>query len=367
MDGLRGVAAIAVVLFHLPGYHISRADFDAAFPDRLDSILARGQFGVHVFFVLSGFVIAYSLRHITITVDSAWRFIARRSLRLDPPYWIFLITCASLGITVNGNVSAFDVLGHLAYLEFILRLDIIDNVFWTLCIEIQWYLFYLVVLLVSQRTRIPVSLITLPLLFVSLPLSTDSPFGRYNDATIPWYLQSNTSLLANYVYFYLGSTCSAAYQRHKQIDLVLFVGGCALAFTTSCFLKLESLAIGATSAAFIYFCCVTASQPSMLCCGPLQFLGRISYSLYLTHWPVLMITIGAVRKLFPTELGTRVAVFTSFSSCIGAAYFYWRLIEQPSLRISKRIDRSSTSSALGSLPENLEIRSRHNTTTAISD
>jgi peptidoglycan/LPS O-acetylase OafA/YrhL len=84
VDGLRGIAASIVVLCHLV-YRVNAHLLE------LD-----GYIGVAMFFVLSGYVI-------TMTVgdnQSSWRFLgrfaARRSLRLDPPYWASIATAIAL-------------------------------------------------------------------------------------------------------------------------------------------------------------------------------------------------------------------------------------------------------------------------------
>lgn len=64
IDGLRGLAALSVVLFHL---HVAIDHLiPSAFPSYLSQIFSFGYLGIQIFFVISGFVIAYSLRDIHI-------------------------------------------------------------------------------------------------------------------------------------------------------------------------------------------------------------------------------------------------------------------------------------------------------------
>src|SRR6476619_3658253 len=85
IDGLRGIAALLVVLFHLH-LAVSRTATDWLwFP--IDWIAKNGDKGVDIFFVISGFVIAMSVSKGARTFGYFGRFILRRSIRLDPPYW----------------------------------------------------------------------------------------------------------------------------------------------------------------------------------------------------------------------------------------------------------------------------------------
>src|SRR3981081_2743080 len=120
VDALRGIAASAVVLFHAAeGGHIS-ALFDQA-PFGIQTLLRHGDFGVAIFFVLSGFVIAHSLRAEPLTIPGALRFMLKRSIRVDPPYWaaiavaILFSTLASMIVSTRPAEanSAPQIASHL--------------------------------------------------------------------------------------------------------------------------------------------------------------------------------------------------------------------------------------------------------------
>jgi peptidoglycan/LPS O-acetylase OafA/YrhL len=113
--------------------------------------------------VLSGFVIAYSVRSGTYTLDYLGSFVVRRSIRLDPPYWVAIFMESTLiwlslwmGISVGSLPSPGQFLAHFVYLRNLLGLGDIVAGFWTLCYEIQFYVFLIVLLVVGHglRTRI---------------------------------------------------------------------------------------------------------------------------------------------------------------------------------------------------------------------
>ena len=98
IDGLRGIAALAVAWFHIYAQN-GGTPLAEAMPHALNLASVRGRFGVQLFFAISGFVIAYKLpndRSIWRPVDAGIYFI-RRSVRLDPTYW-FALACYLVGV-----------------------------------------------------------------------------------------------------------------------------------------------------------------------------------------------------------------------------------------------------------------------------
>lgn len=149
VDGLRGRAALAVVLFHAgEGQHIGH--LLAELPPWFREGIGKGYLGVPVFFVLSGFVIAHTLFEKPMTLRSFGHFTLGRSLRLDPPYWaaiaatIAFATVASIMVTGRQTevYSVQQLAAHVLYLQEITGHRKINSVFWTLCLEIQFYLVY---------------------------------------------------------------------------------------------------------------------------------------------------------------------------------------------------------------------------------
>lgn len=161
IDALRGVAAMAVVLDHLLLMSPYGQDFT-----RVISVEAGMQLGagVEVFFVISGFVIAYSLRHGLGGWRAAGNFAVRRQIRLDPAYWTVLLlvvvafawgwlperatdlpppeVSAEAGGGLGG-VSLWAVLGNMVYMQKLAGLPQVLEVAWTLCIEVQFYLVFM--------------------------------------------------------------------------------------------------------------------------------------------------------------------------------------------------------------------------------
>ncbi len=121
------------------------------------SMHTAGHLAVDVFFVLSGFVICYSLRGVRVTGRFFVNFMLRRSIRLDPPYWLSIVLVLGvLGLqaAVTKNTSNLPPIGsivaHVFYLQEILGYPEINIVNWTLCLEIQFYLTFCLALALIQ-------------------------------------------------------------------------------------------------------------------------------------------------------------------------------------------------------------------------
>src|SRR5471030_1474645 len=144
-DALRGIASLAVAWNHLA------VSNDVFFPSSSfhDTGAAIGWAGVAAFFVISGFVIPYSLHRAKYRIRDYGLFLLKRLIRLHPPYIASIIIALGLSYAAlltpgyQGTpipVSVRLILVHLGYLNAFLGYDWIIGVFWTLAIEMQYYL-----------------------------------------------------------------------------------------------------------------------------------------------------------------------------------------------------------------------------------
>ena len=339
LDALRGIAALAVAWFHFyrltPLYHT----LDPVVPAPLETALKLGFVGVDIFFVLSGFVIAYSVREARITPRFLGRFALRRSIRLDPPYWITIAIAIALTAawgwmtgTPADLPSVREVLAHMAYLQNILGYRNIVSVFWTLAYEVQFYLVLVILLGLAQlgarSANASVRRMTAPVLFVPLAvislvlLATETmTWGWFIDW---WYA------------FFLGAVTFWALAGRVRMAWwgVLFAATLAAALRNG---DVQPFVVLATAAAILGVG-LAGRLRSWLNVRPLQFLGRISYSVYLVHF------LGAtVIKLGMSRIGGSVAgallLFVAANVVsILAAWLMYRLVEAPSLRLTKHPD-----------------------------
>src|ERR1700732_970273 len=128
IDVIRFLAALSVVGFHL-GYLNNAADFKAIWP-----VTWFGWIGVEVFFVLSGFVIANSANG-----ANPMQFLKGRALRLYPAAWCCAILTLFVRSAISGEPLAEVLPSYLRSLALVPKGPWIDDVYWTLAIEIGFY------------------------------------------------------------------------------------------------------------------------------------------------------------------------------------------------------------------------------------
>lgn len=303
-----------------------------------------GCYGVNVFFVLSGFVIAHSLRQMSTKQDFA-KFILRRQLRLDPPYWCVLGLCV-LAVIVQNHLpglqpekpySASDIAFNLLYLQRIVKVGDIVGGSWTLCLEIQFYLLYASMLLCGQflqRFRgfsnfdLCVSGLVTAVAFLSLYRSFVGNTGAW--FTDYWFYFASGVLCYR---VFAGTTPPAFF--FATVGLI-FLGGTVSAEGT---ITVPFLTTVITALA-IYAACRMNKLGTWLAHPIFQYFGRISYSLYLvnilTAWTVLRIGYKVSGDNSAASI-LWFAVAAGFS--VIAANALYLFAEKPSLAFSEKVKK----------------------------
>ncbi len=151
IDGLRFLAIMPVVLYHVRNFLLVKGEDSSAFvaeTDWLAHLTAHGHYGVQLFFVISGFVLALPFAAHALQAAPPVRlrnYYLRRLTRLEPPYVLCLLICFCLFIVI-GKASAIALLPHLAAgLTYSHSLvygthNLLNLVTWSLEVEIQFYL-----------------------------------------------------------------------------------------------------------------------------------------------------------------------------------------------------------------------------------
>lgn len=152
IDLLRGVACIAVVFFH----YLSRAPIAGWMPGALhpmsNAFAQYGYLGVHLFFMISGFVILLSARG-----ASPRSFVASRISRLYPAFWAAAsLTAAATWISGDTRfmVSPSTYLINLTMFPHWFKVGYVDGAYWSLAVELHFYIFVWLALRFKLYTRI---------------------------------------------------------------------------------------------------------------------------------------------------------------------------------------------------------------------
>jgi peptidoglycan/LPS O-acetylase OafA/YrhL len=329
LDGMRGIASLAVVVFHVLRPALDEVSKTAG------GLAEYGFHGVTLFFVISGFAISQSLAGSWIAPQTAGRFLLRRVVRLDPPYWasIALVLVVSHVARLalhqpNGVPTDLKlVLANIFYVQYFLRMPGISDVYWTLAFEIQFYVLLVVLWAVQQRLEKRLSERS------AFALTFVGPLGYSLLVMRGWAPSVPGACSAWWYVFFVGVAAQRLVARH---DLPSFA-------VTLC---LVALAAGSGSTAWtaLGFALLIALGDRRhklrlwLSGRTWQLLGRISYSLYLTHWVVGGRLTNLLNHFSPSSPLARLGTaLVGLVVSILFAYMFWWTIERPSLALSRTI------------------------------
>jgi peptidoglycan/LPS O-acetylase OafA/YrhL len=313
LDVLRGLAAVAVLLFHyLTRYdqkYIPRGDVPFGFAD--------GAYGVHLFFVISGFVIFMTLSRCKTASD----FLVSRLSRLYPAYWAAaLLTCAvgTWWPLPDQHYSVMQLLTNLTMLQGFGQVAPIDGVYWTLNVELCFY----AVMLALFASGLLASTVRLSVVWLAAAAGTH--LLSYLGFAVPETIRQ-VFVLKYAALFVAGINFFEIYEKGPTAIRVALILGCLL---------VHWIDYGAASAErvlviFGLVAVAVSGRARFVCVRPLVWLGTISYSLYLTHQ---MIGFAVIRSLSGDRIPSIVAVPATMILALTMASAMTYFVERPALR-----------------------------------
>lgn len=347
IDGIRFVAILSVVVFHLGGFIHARDVNHYSFPismDWLKIITDRGHIGVPLFFVLSGMILGLPFaKHYLQGAPKVVlkNYFLRRLTRLEPPYILALTLLLAGSVWVAKNLTADEALpsyfSSVFYVHNILYgkevLPLINCVTWSLEVEVQFYI--LAPLLASvfnikstsyRRLGIVISAI----IFFILPVYIQLPFISLFD-----YLS----------YFLLGFLLADLYLI-SPVQSIRFKNAYALLCLTFMFsfdgnelndssMKLIwHLLIGFTLFAFCYLIIISKAG-RLLSKEFFTHIGGMCYSIYLLHFSVISFLGGYLMAMKISEISfinESFYVVALLCAILLVSSFFYLLIERPCMK-----------------------------------
>lgn len=308
IDALRGIAAISVTFFHLTG--------SSGLSLNLASYGKYGYLGVEVFFVISGFILPYSMHRTSYNTNDFGRFILKRIIRIYPAYFIAILLGIILPLlTSRAIVSLSAISAHFVFLNSILGLDWISPVFWTLAIEFQFYLL-------------------IGLLFEYISDSNQKSLILITSLTIISFFLKNVSFIFHWFPFFAIGMLTYNYKFTNMPNYLMGAAGLILLIIVDYIFGLPETIASAFAFLFIIFIKMenkNGFNKIML------WLGAISYSLYLVHWDVGRTVVGLSRHIPVVGHYEALRVCIGLIASILAAYLLYILIEKPSIKFSGKI------------------------------
>lgn len=319
LDVLRGIAALNVVLFHYTSKF--RTNFGHSFSRAYD--WDYGQYGVELFFMISGFVIFMSLQGNT----SLEAFAFKRFSRLYPTYWICVFLTffvVSLAKDPGIEPQPFSVLlWNLPMVQGAFNIPNIDGVYWSLIPELFFYsmLGVLYLLKLLQQTR---RLALIWLLLMILNAIYKLPLGAY-----VLNLQYGMFFMAGILFYKL---------KYEQGDWRehLLIGAC---FLTAIVVQPSLRFFYVCTVSFSLFYLFVYNRITFLSWKPFLFLGYISYPLYLLHQNIGFILIRKLGQYLSSEIA---AILLTMISVILLAWLVTRFVEKPILHFLRNLRLNRT-------------------------
>jgi peptidoglycan/LPS O-acetylase OafA/YrhL len=342
----------------LPGYpQLGRSTYNYA--------INYGRTGVHLFFVLSGFLLFQPYARWLLRLGprpSALLFYKRRILRVGPAYWASLTL-----LLLAGPLTAFMLVNAAAHALFIFNAFPataygFNSVFWTMAVEVQFYailpLLGLCAHLLSRLISPPLAaaLLVLGMIAASLgetelaqvkPLTGHPILATvlFADTSLPYWLQVFAGGIAcSVVYTYLTGVRPrlAAAPVVRMSALLLFLGGVAgglaLAFLPAGrALSAKNLLFGVCYGALllgVLFGPTMVGRP--FAARPVRFVGLISYSLYIWHTVVLAALLPLQLAVTTVQAQVLVGVALGLPLSLMVAYVSFQLTERPFFAARKR-------------------------------
>ena len=338
LDGLRGIAVLTVVLSHLSLLHIN------PFPIDFTGI---GKCGVYLFFVLSAFLLTYQFfeRGIqsSFTVQALANYFWRRALRVLPLFYLVVLVG---GITTRFFASDLGGAGFpytLTLREMVAHFLLLEGtgVLWSVPVEFKFYFLLPLIaggFLLTGRKGAAVDVIMAVSLIALLQHWFPTSALSLGTVDLRYFL----------AVFVIGSLCASIafkvpFDRHPGVASAIAWTIAAILILTvpsiysavirpvpTGYFQKSLLFYAILWAAFLYMALhAEGCLRSLLTSRFLVFMGRISFSVYLLHFPILRIC----HKLAP---GSRWVGALAFLLILGVATVSYRLIERPLSRIRLR-------------------------------
>jgi len=311
LDSLRGVAILTVIASHfVPEFAIGQVAGDV--------VASLGRFGVLLFFLLSGYLIFRNLTRQPLAI-----FVSRRLFKIIPSYLVNVAVIALMGVVFADSFARYSPATYLwnaVMLSGVAKVETISGVYWTLFIEIKFYLLAAVFYRLFGVRR-------WDWLLAALILA---------NAGIVALRGHGSQFLTFTPVFFVGIALfqaeQAGWSRNARIRLVavcLIVSASLSAFDTP-YAFYSPAYVVAETALFAWVLSRGAGNAA------LGFMGRISYSHYLYHGVIGYWLFAVLRPVWP--IGTAMLVLAVFAATTLIAFLFYHGVEVPMVAVGKRCE-----------------------------
>lgn len=331
LDGLRGVAAIAVVIFHFMEFVV---------PDYADSFIGHAYLAVDFFFCLSGFVVAYAYDS-RIKKLGSWEFLKLRLIRLQPMVFIGAII-GLMTFVLDPFHHFYEIHGFKATLTMFISSAFMipypamperyNNLFyfnpptWSLFWEYVANIFYAIIIFrLHKKILMPLTITAACILVYAA--------SRFGNLSIGWGAENWVGGAVRLFYSFLAGIL--VYRCQWRITNSLGFGVMAALLSLAFFMPYNVPINWMTEPLIVIFyfpflvslgAGIRLSEKTQPIC---KFLGDISYPLYMVHYPFLWVFLSYLETQHPSmhQLYVQIPVITCL--LIGFAWLVLKLVDEP--------------------------------------
>lgn len=343
LDALRGIAAQLIVWHHL-AYYGPLSDLARPLtPFLIDALHHHARMAVQVFLVIGGFVTAQHLDSLRqLQLRDFLREVAHRYRRTGGPYLVSLVLAVAANAIADHwmdhrSISAAPTVGqliaHAFYLQDILGYEALSAGIWYLAVDFQLFIVALALTgilrwLAARLCLSAAATTTLTrLVFATIALASLLWFNR-DGAYDHWAVYFFGS-------YFLGMLLSWVLAGSMALWLlVMYLGVVVVAISIDWRPRLLMAALTAVIILFAAHRRLLADWPNN---ALLAYLGRISFSLFLVHFPICLMVNAWFSRLSLTPWQAWLAMFAAYGVSLVVAVVFYRFVEMPFQRMGRRV------------------------------
>jgi peptidoglycan/LPS O-acetylase OafA/YrhL len=354
IDLLRGIAVSAVIIYHF--FELLGLSSYALYP----YITSIGQIGVPLFFIISGYLIYrsidYSITHNGIK-SGLKHYILHRLFRILPAYYFNFLIVIGLASTIIGAEYFYSshflnqIFSHLTFSSYFIYQNSglgVNGAYWTLSIEMLWYIVAPLLFIFIKKDRYYLILIicaffylwSIDLGLMDILLHLDKTASNYLTELYYYSFQLPAQIIyfisGIFIYKHLTYKDFISNNMFKLFIFTLLIWGFINIshqhFFLTSFVMKNAITLIVSTLIFILFYKSHVPYLSLF-----DWIGKISYSLYLWHMPILFIMKQSDILSHASLLNTTLLFITSLLAVSSMSYYF---IEEGGFRLRKRLEHA---------------------------